>query len=258
MQKIVFWTLVTGSLLAVAVHLVHPGSTKAPRVEEKRIVIWLNGQRIFLPIAYIPPRERGLYQDGHGTDALRIEAVLPTLAPFVDPEDNSPVFDRYRDEISILIGPAGVNSEAERRELLASYAKDWLESRSKEGQRFGLQRYVLEPGARSAFVHNDVYLNLGPGPDQALINCTPDSVPDPESPEAAQLRRKGELVKNPMCEHTFFSPRLPKSVIQVSYFRRHLPNWRGIQASVLKFIDSLSDDRPGQQGIPSAAEPGST
>jgi hypothetical protein len=243
------WGICTCSLFAVIAHLVHAGSAYASRVDQKRILTLLNGQRIFLPIAYIPPRERGLYRDGDSTDALRIEAVLPGLAPFVDPEDNSPVFDRYRDEISILIGPAGVNSDDEQRELLANYAKDWLENRSEAGQRFGLQRFVLGPGAQSAFVHNDVYLNLGAGSDRALINCTPDSVPDPESPEAAELRRKRELVRNPMCEHTFFSPKLRKSVIHVTYFRRHLPNWRGIQSSVLRFIDSLSDDRSEEPGV---------
>jgi hypothetical protein len=217
----------------------HGQTAQATPAANESISIILDGVSMRVPVAYIPVAERGIYRSDQPSNGLRIQATLPEMTPYDVHEDNRPVFDRYKDEISILISPVRNASKESRRLFFENYENVWLRDRMKEEGRFSLNRFVLRPRARSPLGDDDVYLSPASEDDKTMIFCTSENVPDPTSAEASRARREKQLVKNPLCNQLFFLPKYGNIMIRVSYFRRNLKNWKKIQNSASNLLYSF-------------------
>lgn len=211
----------------------------AQGADQNTIVISISGNSLRVPISYLPARERTLYSGASKLEALRLQVTLPDLGPFVDPEDNSPVFKRYQNELSILVDVARVNSNTDRSKFFKKYGNEWIKNREKVSGQYSLQRFILPATKSSPLGGDDVYVSTDKELGSAFITCTPERFPAPDSEQAEEMRRKGQLVRNPLCSHIFFAPQLPNTLIRVSYFRQHLHDWSVIQANVSHLLESM-------------------
>lgn len=218
----------------------HAQIAQATPTADESVSIILDGVSMRVPVAYIPVAERGIYRSDRSSDGLRIQAALPEMTPYDVREDNRPVFDRYKDEISILISPVRHSSKESRHDFFENYEKVWLRNRMKSGDRFSLSRFVLRPHTLSPLGDDDVYLSPVSENDRTMIFCTSENVPDPTSAEANHAGREKQLIRNPLCNQLFFLPKYGNMMIRVSYFRRNLKYWKKIQNSVTNLLYSFS------------------
>jgi len=211
----------------------------AQGADQGTVVISISGNSLRVPISYLPARERTLYSGATKVEALRLQVTLPDLGPFVDPEDNSPVFKRYQNELSILVDAARVNSDADRSKFFEKYSSEWTKNREKVSSQYSLQRFILPATKSSPLGGDDVYVSTDKKLGSAFITCTPERFPAPDSEQADEMRRKGQLVRNPLCNHIFFASTLPNTLIRVSYFRQHLHDWSLIQTKVSHLLENM-------------------
>lgn len=214
----------------------------AQGADQNTILISISGNSLRVPISYLPVRERTLYSGASKVEALRLQVTLPDLGPFVDSEDNSPVFKRYQNKLSILVDVARVNSNADRSEFFEKYRSEWIKDREKVSGQYSLERFILPATKSSPLGSDDVYISTDKELVSAFITCTSERFPPPDSEQAAKMRRNGKLVRNPLCSHVFFASQLPNTLIRISYFRQHLPDWSVIQTNVSHLIESMCFD----------------
>jgi hypothetical protein len=200
-----------------------------PPVFKNRVISMdLNGQRLSIPVAYIPREDRASFRlDGRETE-LRLQAKRPHFEPFIDPEDDSPVESRYREEVSIL---ASHLPDSGRSSFLP-FALEW---RLKDHQRvddvFGLQRWVAVRN-NNILVPGDVLIGFAGDQITSLIICTPASVPEPGTFTAAKPPPELDWIRNPSCEHMLILPNVQNTRFKMSYRRRYLSEWKAFEAQL--------------------------
>lgn len=210
------------------------------------VSVSVNGNPLKIPQAYFP--DWGRMRPGETkTDALVVVAEWPGMKPFTEQDDDRPVYISLHDELSILIDPAGENTVSEQSAFLRRVSADWLEKRVPAGERFGLLRFVYKDieqfkhTGRDEYGAQELFLAPSQARPETLITCSPDFEPDPDTEAAAQLRKAGEFVKNPRCEQDFFVPGMQNVRVNVSYFRIHLKDWKRIQESVVRLLQSFKN-----------------
>lgn len=239
--------------------------------------IILGGYRFNIPLNYIPWRERprGPYPYAMDLQAARLTVTWPSMEPFVDPEDNSPVAIRSRNELGILIDRSFVqvtDLKKQRHWFFKSTFEEWMGrgTHVKLDNRYGLQRYVdrrfigktineIESipelskayGLASLWA-DDLYVSPSVDKMETIIQCMPETEPDPFSEEANRRKQEEKLVRNPMCQQNFYFPE-KNLYIKLSYMRVHLPEWRRIQDRVITLLRSFATN--AEMGIPVPSQP---
>jgi hypothetical protein len=212
----------------------------------------LHGNYLLVPVNYIPKYEQIWYQqDGIVNDGLHLEAGWDggKLLPFNAPEDNTPIWISYQDEVSILVQHFDANTLAEKYQLAQRFSSIWMPNRKQMASRHGLLRYEhndlpqrVREDVITVFYEKDLYLYPSRERIETQIVCDPDFFPDPGTERANALKKRGKLVINPRCSHDIFLHGLRNSHIRVSYFRSHLHEWRAIEQAVVALLDSLNQE----------------
>ncbi|WP_312437881.1 hypothetical protein [Janthinobacterium sp.] len=212
----------------------------------------LHGNKLVVPVAYIPKYERGWYrQDGIVNDGLNLDAEWKAgkLYPFAAPEDNTAVWIRYQNKVSILIQRFGNNTLEQKYQLSQHFASIWMPNRRQMAKRYGLKRYEHNNLAQrekedviTAFYEQDLYLYPSRERIETQIVCDADFFPDPGTERASALQKRGKFVINPLCSHDIFLHGLRDSHIEIGYFRSHLPEWQAIEQAVVELLDSFNQE----------------
>ena len=210
----------------------------------------LHGNKLLVPVAYIPWTERGWYrQDRAVNDGLGLDAEWKDgkLRPFIDPQDNTAIWISHQDEVSILIQRFGNNTLEEKYQLAEHFTSIWMPNRRPMAQRYGLRRYEHNNLALrekedviTAFYEQDLYLHPSRERTETQIVCDADIFPDPGTERANALEKRGKFVINPRCSHEIFLHGLRNSHIQIGYFRSHLPEWQAIEQAVVELCNSFN------------------
>ncbi len=226
----IFWCSVAGFASLMVVRALLP-----PVLQNRVISMDLNGQRLSIPVAYIPREDRASFRlDGRETE-LRLQAKRPHFEPFIDPEDDSPVESRYREEVSIL---ASHLPDSGRSSFLPSHAKWVLKDHQRVDDVFGLQRWVAVRN-NNILVPGDVLIGYTGDQIASLIICAPESEPEPGTPEAEKIRMARELLKNPYCEHLVILPNVGNTRFQMRYRRRYLSEWKAFEAQLQALMSTF-------------------
>ncbi len=207
----------------------------------------VKGYRFDIPQEYIPRWGK----DGQVvTPTMLLEATWPTMQPYIDPEDNTPVIIRSRNEISIRVteGFMQLNETdiaGQRYEYFRSISEPWLKERIPVESRFGLLRFIYKnlasverSGTLATFSASDLYLYPSIEKIEGMLLCGPEFEPDPFSERAKQMVKEGKFVKNPDCTHDFYMPEMNLN-IHVRYQRVHLQDWQAIQEKVIALLRSF-------------------
>ena len=104
----------------------------------------LHGNKLLVPLAYIPKYARGWYrQDGIVNDGLGLTAEWKggKLRPFIDPQDNTPIWISHQDKISILVKRFGNNTLEQKYHLAQYFSSIWMSNRKQVASSYGLLRY---------------------------------------------------------------------------------------------------------------------
>jgi hypothetical protein len=222
---------------------------KAPLTE---LSITLHGNKLLVPVAYIPEYARGWYrQDGVVNDGMGLSAEWKggKLQPFIEPQDNTAIWISHQDKITILVERFG-NNTLQQKYLLAQYFTSiWMSNRRQMAQRYGLLRYEHKNLAQrekedviSAFYEKDLYLYPSRERIETQIVCDADFFPDPGTAKANVLQKRGKFVINPRCSHEIYLHGLRDSHIKIGYFRSHLPEWQAIEQAVVELLDSFNQE----------------
>lgn len=254
------WVVATSGAIVLAL----TASLSGPLRDEAaatHVPINLNGYRFDIPTEYIPFRERPRQKitQAFRVDAERIEITWPSMTPFVDPEDNTPVAVRSRYAVSVLFN-GGFKHLTDPEKQRHQFFRSMFDSAIKRGtlekadDRYGLRRYVdkrfigktideIEASAtlddQFSRYSDDAYVFPAEDRMETWIECTAESMPDPFSEEAKRRAREKKWVRNPLCRHIFFFPE-KNLYVKLSYMREHLPEWQKIQDSVLKLLRSFA------------------
>ncbi len=207
----------------------------------------VNGVRVAMPMAFVPPHERFLYRRGTQEDGIRIELSYPAMTPFVDPLDNSPTYLRYQNTLSLIVG---TDEHASTTDRIAHMARMMLSAPRDENHGgsfvpgpWGLLRYQWPPDVPPLTVQNyhgydddDQFIYPSLEAIETHIRCMPAIFPDAHSDEAEERRKRGEFTYVPGCEHFYRSNVLNDAVVKMSYQRGHPAHWREIQAAAESFL----------------------
>ena len=171
------------------------------------------------------------------------------MLPFVAPHDNTPVWIRYQDEVSILVQHFDANTLAEKYQLAQRFSSIWMPNRKQMASRHGLLRYEhndlpqrVREDVITVFYEKDLYLYPSRERIETQIVCDPDFFPDPGTERANALKKRGKLVINSRCSHDIFLHGLRNSHIDICYFRSHLHEWQAIEQAVVALLDSLNQE----------------
>lgn len=202
----------------------------------------INGNSMRVPKTLLPAVDRKL--SSVKDDSLRIEVDWPSMKAFRDFDDISPVSVKYRDMVSILIGPLTTSDPISNKESMRLIVEDWVQAREPAGEKFGLRRFVrrdistLEKSGTLSFDANDLYIYKSLSDIETYIVCVPGINPEPGTAQAKEWKASGRLPLVPYCQQHFVLPGQNLQV-QVSYRRLHLQDWMKIQLSVINLIQSF-------------------